>query len=222
LTGVGKFRFFLDQDSGIRAACLAAFQPEIKGRTADAFYVRITKDITVNDKKRTVTESQAEFKKVRELYPNLSEPQVRVLMMNAEIERMATIGAWNDKWAHHPFPDLNEPEKAICYLTDYGDIKGDHLARLYLKATMHPIDRYFQIVRRRLSLLERPISSANDAGRKWHGYSAYQPENIEKDLAILRVYYNYCVTGNDDKTPAMRLGLAKTKIPLEDIIYFKG
>lgn len=26
--GIGKIRFFLDQDSGMRAACLAAFQPE--------------------------------------------------------------------------------------------------------------------------------------------------------------------------------------------------
>lgn len=37
LSGAGKLRFFLDQDTGIRAACLAAFQKEIKGRTADAF-----------------------------------------------------------------------------------------------------------------------------------------------------------------------------------------
>ena len=31
-TGVEKVRFFLDQDSGMRAACLGAFQPEIQAR----------------------------------------------------------------------------------------------------------------------------------------------------------------------------------------------
>jgi hypothetical protein len=34
------------------------------------------------------------------------------------------------------------------------------------------------------------------------------------------VFYNYCITGKDGKTPAMRLGLAKGKVSLEDIIYF--
>lgn len=42
--GVDKIRFFLDQDSGMRAACLSAFQQEIASRKADAFYVRIAKD----------------------------------------------------------------------------------------------------------------------------------------------------------------------------------
>lgn len=41
--GVEKLQFFLDQDSGMRAACLAAFQSEIAKRRADAFYVRIAK-----------------------------------------------------------------------------------------------------------------------------------------------------------------------------------
>ena len=40
--GVEKIRFFLDQDSGMRAACLAAFAHDIKvDRRVDAFFVRI-------------------------------------------------------------------------------------------------------------------------------------------------------------------------------------
>ncbi len=46
--GVGKVRFFLDQESGIRAACFSAFHQRIKAREVDAFYVRINKDLTVN------------------------------------------------------------------------------------------------------------------------------------------------------------------------------
>ncbi len=37
---------------------------------------------------------------------------------------------------------------------------------------------------------------------------------------IFRVYYNYCLPGRGGTTPAMRLGLAKGKVSLEDIIYF--
>lgn len=39
-------------------------------------------------------------------------------------------------------------------------------------------------------------------------------------LGIFRVFYNYCLAGQDKKTPAMRFGLAKGKVSLEDIIYF--
>lgn len=75
-------------------------------------------------------------------------------------------------------------------------------------------------VRRRLSILERPIATASSGSRIWHGYSAYNPETIVKMLGIFRVFYNYCLAGQDKKTPAMRLGLAKGKVSLEDIIYF--
>ena len=38
-------------------------------------------------------------------------------------------------------------------------------------------------------------------------------------LRIFRVFYKYCAVGKDGKT-AMRLGLAKGVVDLEDIIYF--
>lgn len=54
----------------------------------------------------------------------------------------------------------------------------------------------------------------------WHGYSAYQPKNLAMVLAIFRVVYNYCLVDSKGKTPAMRLGLAKAPVALEDILYF--
>jgi hypothetical protein len=53
-----------------------------------------------------------------------------------------------------------------------------------------------------------------------NGYGAYNPASIVKMLGIFRVFYNYCAVGKDGKTPAMRLGLAKGVVDLEDIIYF--
>ena len=112
------------------------------------------------------------------------------------------------------------PQKAVCCLTDCGDYDADHLARLYQKATLHGIDRFFMQIRRRLSLLERPIVTPSKSGRTWYGYSAYNPASVVKLLGIFRVFYNYCAAGKDGKTPAMRLGLAKGVVSLEDIIYF--
>ena len=75
-------------------------------------------------------------------------------------------------------------------------------------------------VRRRLSILERPIASSSNAGRIWYGYSAYNPAMSVKMLGIVRVFYKYCLAGQE--TPAMRLGLPKVKVALEDIIYFSS
>ena len=222
LPGVDKFRFYLDQDSGMRAACLAAFQPEIAARRADAFYVRILKETTTGEKRASVHAAKRKFEQTMAETPGLTADEVRVLMMKEEISRMTSIGPWADRWAVHPLPTLSEANKAMCYLTDYKDLAPEHLASLYLRAALHPIDRFFMQIRRRLSLLERPIGTASKHGRTWYGYSAYRPENIVKILEVFRVYYNYCLAGTDKQTPAMRLGLAKGVIDPQDVIYFKG
>lgn len=218
--GIGKLRFFLDQDSGMRAACLAAFQPEIAARRADAFYVRIAKELTVTEKRKAIAASRSIFEEAQQANPGLSESDVRTLMIKARIAQMAAHGKWQDKWLIHPFPNMSEPEKAVCYLTDYDDYDPDHLARLYGKASLHGIDRFFMQVRRRLSILERSIATSSANYRTWYGYSAYNPATIVKLLGTFRVFYNYCLAGKDKKTPAMRLGLAKGKVGLEDVIYF--
>ena len=129
-------------------------------------------------------------------------------MMKEEMARAATIGAWKDRWMRHPLQNGAEPLKAICYLTDFNDYDDDHRASLFLKATLHPIDRFFMLLRQRVNMLERSVGTASRAGRQWHGYSAYQPGDIEKLLEIFRVYYNFAAKGKDKQTPAMRLVLA--------------
>ena len=218
--GVEKVRFFLDQDSGMRAACLAAFQKEVAARTCDAFYVRINKNLTVDEKRQALADSRKAFNEVQKANPSMSEAEVKLMLIKQRMANMAEIGKWKDRWLLHPFPNMSEPEKAICYLTDYDDYDADHQAWLYNKASMHGIDCFFMQVRRRLSLLERPISSASAQQRVWHGYSPYNPAIIAKVLDIFRVYYNYCLVGKGKQTPAMRLGLAKGPVTEEDIIYF--
>lgn len=227
---VDKLRFFLDQDSGIRAACLSAFHREITARRADAFYVRIVKEITVKERRARITESRNAFKKMETLLSKnpkkTPEPwQVELVMTLLEMRRTRTLGKWKDRWVMHPFPDASEPEKAMCLLTDFQDdtekrYSHKHMANLYRKASLRGIDRFFMLVRRRLSLLERPFGTAGRGGRTWYAYSPYQPENAAALLDIFRVFYNFCIKGKDKQTPAMRLGLATSVVPLEDILNF--
>lgn len=216
-SGVEKVRFFLDQESGIRSACIAAFCDEIRARKVDAFYVRINKNLTVNERRQAVARSRADFLRVKSNYPALKDSEVQSMLIKSRLDDMAMIGKWSDRWLLHPFPSMSEPDKAACYLTDYGDYDRDHLANLYGKASLHAIDRFFMQLRRRVSLFERPVQAA---ARKWHGYSPYNPIVAMKLLAIFRVFYNYVAVGEDRKTPAMRLGLASTQATLDEIIDY--
>lgn len=220
LGNVGKIRFFLDQDSGMRAACLSAFKDEIKNRTCDAFYVSISKDLTVDEKRKFKNKSKKVFDKFRASNPDLEPNDIKLLMIKEELKRMQEIGKWKDKWLFHPLPDMAEPEKMVCYLTDFKDYDETHLAWLYNKASLHGVDTYFMQARRRISILERPLHSASSSGRVWNGYGAYNPSTVIKLLAIFRAFTNFVLVGKDKKTPAMRLGLADRPYSYDEVIEF--
>ena len=44
---------------------------------------------------------------------------------------------------------------------------------------------------------------------------------VAKLLDIFRVFYNFVEVGKNKQTPAMRLGLARGKITVEDIVYYQ-
>jgi hypothetical protein len=225
--GVGKVRFYLDQESGIRAACLSAFWIEVLEKRCDAFYVSVNKDLTINQKRRLKANSVrdlADFRATSAAYEPLTDHDLRHIVIKERLKDLVDIGKWRDRWLFYPFPDMSEPEKAICWLTDLQDkaYDADHLANLYSKVTLHGIDRFFMQARRRLSLLERPIATSSSVGRKWFGYSPYNPAIVGKMLEIFRVFYNFVEAGADKKTPAMRLGLSGSIHTISELLDSRG
>lgn len=246
LANIGKIRFYLDQDSGIRAACLAAFADRILEKRCDAFYVTIRTDYTQNQKLGMVQKGKIEkeeFLHRRPEYADLLDIFIRREIIKERLASMEEIGSWKDKWLDYPFPDMSEPDKMACYLTNIKkgvfdrDLEG--LAYMFERASLHPIDRFFAQCRRACSILERSIRSTSRSGRVWQLYNAYDPGIVMKLLEIHRAYYNYVKLTEGRKrpkglpkrkpgearkamkTPAMRLGLAKGPISIEDILYFK-
>jgi hypothetical protein len=167
-----------------------------------------------------VRKSKAIFKEYQAAHPKLKPYAVAVLMVIDEMKRMATLGQWDDRWLTHPLPNKGEPDKRVCWLTNLGGYPEEQVARLYLKASLHSVDRFFMQARRRLSLAERGFPSASSDRRIWHGYSAYKPQNLGKVLEIFRVFYNYCSMGQDKQTPAMRMGLARGPVKLEEVLGY--
>ncbi|WP_052494507.1 hypothetical protein [Cupriavidus basilensis] len=225
LTGADAVTFYLDQDSGIRAACLAAFAEDVQRDRVHAFFVKTNKDMTKGEKVRAFNGAKKTFRDAQARMPGLSDYRVKVELIKEQLPLMKEIGRYHDRWLIHPLPTMNEPEKALCHLTERPgtSLTTDALAELYLYGSTYGADRFLELVRRRLSPLERALGSASAARRMWYGYAPYNPAMIEKLLVLLRTYWNYCLVpdeSRDGKTPAMRLGLARAPVRLEDIIYF--
>lgn len=219
LSGAEKVRFLMDQESGIRAAALAAFKTEIKNRTCDVFYVSINKEMTRDEREFAQREGRKLVKEYCNAHSGISERDARLHLLIERIEEMDEFGQWRDRWFTHPFPTLGEPEKKVCHLTDLGDYDIEHRAWLFNKASLHGINTYFANIRRKLSLLERPFGTPSSLGSKWYGYSPYNPEIINKLLLIHRVHYNYVKNREQKITPAMKFGLARGPVDPHDIIY---
>jgi transposase-like protein len=224
-----KLRFFMDQESGLRAAFMAAVPGKILDRSVDGFYVQVKKEGTVGQKRTLVQQSRAAFEDACRAHAGLSPHQVKVLLARQEMTRLQSIGQWSDKWFSHPMADMREPARLICWLTDIDAIENDplkredqlnHHASLYLKASLTSIDRFFMQVRRALTMAERGIVSASADRRLWFGKNAYNPGYLAKLVEVFRVYFNYCEIGKDKCTPAMRMGLARGPVAPEDILYF--
>lgn len=214
LPGASRIHFYLDRDPNIDAAAITAFQSEIKQGIASAFFVKINKDMTIDQRKLAMASRQAKLKR---------EGKAEWKSAQTIIERQLVRNNKNsvpfkEAWVEHPLPNMGEPEKAVLLLTPTKNVENKIKCDEYLYASLNGVDRYFMQLRRRLSLLERPISSSASSGRVWHGTSPYNPEVAERLIQIFRVVYNYTLAGKDKKTPAMRLGLTDRVHSIEELL----
>ena len=225
LQNIEKVRFYVDQESGIHSAFTMAFADRVKDHSADAFYVKIGKNMTVDEKRRRVSRSRSRIGQLAGIPYSGTYEEKQLALQRAvmhQIGQMRRIGNGREMWLDYPLSTFSEPEKMIAPLTDISGLSIEHQARLYMNASLHGADRFFMQGRRRVKSFERPIPSGGNARRIWYGYSPYDPSIYIKLAELYRLYYNYVVykRNKDKKTPAMRLGLAKGPVTLEKIIYF--
>ena len=70
-----------------------------------------------------------------------------------------------------------------------------------------------------MNALERPIGTSSGYNTVWHGYAPYNPAMLQQYLDLFRTAHNFCHTGDDKKTPAMRLGLAEQPLSYDDVLW---
>ena len=220
LPGARRIVFYMDHEAGIRSACVSAFHDDIKNGRVDAFLVKSAKDITIDEKRLSLSRRESQLAKLRRETPDQSDWLLARSMVEKEYEKVCKQEAiLTRRWVSHPLPNMAEPVKSVCYLTDSGCWSSQEIANMMLWGSLHGVDRFFMKIRRRVSLLERPIHSPSSA-RTWLGGSPYNPEKVLQIASLFRVAHNYILTGKDKKTPAMRLGLAEKPYSIQDVLNF--
>ena len=220
--GVKQVQANMDIDSMGRAAFLSAFAEEVKRGDAHLFFVNYTKYQTIDERERILKESKKARAAFRQTLPasvRKDAKEVNRRMMMARIEERQKHGKWDDEWVMHPLPTLNEPHKAMSWLTPDPDLDERRKAELFLRSGLARIDNVFQKTRRLFNALERPVGTSSGHNKVWHGYAPYNPAMLEKYVTIFRAVNNFVFVGDDGKTPAMRLGFAKQPLDFEDIVW---
>lgn len=234
-----KVRLFIDQDASFYGASMGAFADRIMGNECDVFFVRIKSEMTIHEKRKAVAATTRAINRLanefsysdwvarNELIKSEQEIErsynrmLRHELIKKGMDNLVTMGNPNYKWLIHPIATMDEAEKTVCFLTDDNQYDKDHVARLYAKASLQSVDKVFNQIRDFISVLGNQTASKSNKSRQYFKQNAYNPERVIKLLDIFRVFHNYHYTGEDKKTPAMRFGLAKAPIELEDILYFK-
>ena len=110
---------------------------EIKRGDAHAFFVNYTKWQTIDERERILKESQQKQAAFVATLPEAVREDSRDVgrrMMKVRIEKRQKHGKWDDQWVVHPFPTVDEPHKAVCWLTRHEAVDEDHEADLYLRS----------------------------------------------------------------------------------------
>ncbi len=102
----------------------------------------------------------------------------------------------NYKRANNPFVHPID-SKVTCYrtvecMTNVSSYETRELARMLLDVNHNTTDAFIQLIRRRLSPLERPLVTARGDGKSYI-YANFNPEYAQYALTILRVYFNFCL-----------------------------
>jgi hypothetical protein len=228
--------FCVDAESGLANAIAALSVDEVKRGRVNIAEISFSKRLTNDERTRLAIEGRkryreelrlyaAEIAQVKSEYPDIEDEEalaVHILRLTcgpgpqpARGKMLATIGlAW-------PFHSKPEPNKTIRLKTDIGLMDWDGLGKFMTRATIHPVDSYFNLARRRIAGFERGLPTASNTQRIWHAYSFYNPEMVPKLATILRFYHNYMLPrGKEKMTPAMKLGVAKGVVYERDLFSF--
>jgi hypothetical protein len=110
----------------------------------------------------------------------------------------------------HPLASRDKGFHKVDCRTDLSSYEPKDIADMVLGVNDNATNAFIQQMRRRLSILERPLMTARGEGKSYI-YANFNPKYAQYALTILRTYFNFCLpfkTMDGKKlTPAQRLGI---------------
>ncbi len=92
----------------------------------------------------------------------------------------------------HPISSIDKGYSKVDCKTDLFSLEPVQVARLILNVNEHATNFFIQHIRRKLSVLERPLTTARGDGKSYI-YSNFNPKYAQMATTILRTYYNFCL-----------------------------
>ena len=90
---------------------------------------------------------------------NWTGTRSRSALMKARLEARTEHGKWDGEWVEHPCPTVNEPHKAMCWLTPDVTLDSDRIADMFFRSGLARFDNMF-LKTRLFNTLERPVGTS--------------------------------------------------------------
>lgn len=226
-----RVNLYADNDAGFKMAIGAIFKDWIKANKLQAFQIspeRSGGEMLID--KATSDNLKRKQAELRRNNPDLTEVEVQQLLWKEQLSTRVRKAGARSEWIVSPNP--RSRIESVLPLFDLNSADNDIVSYALTNASLHGVDNWFQVLRRHVNSLERPVTSATNS-KRWNAYAGYNPEWMTKLIEIKRIYFNYCMTNartNKKKfagkkkplptTPAMRFGLVDRVFTAEDILNF--
>lgn len=231
-----KWRFVSDEDETIMNAFYRVFNDEIGSGMAHHFLAKVDRNKTLPDAYHEQVHAKKSLKDWAESN-GIKENSIRkiaALKLSGELkehpfhkvksDRGLTYKVWAKDPIEHPLPPTDKGYFQVDCTTDLSSFDESQIANMILKVSDRPTNNFMQQIRRRLSILERPLVTARGSG-KCYIYANFNPKYAQMALTILKTYFNFCLANKTSRTskltPAQQLGLTDKQFTLNDILYFK-
>lgn len=231
-----EWRMISDNDASIMTAFFRVFSKEVRMSDAHHFLCLLDKNKSRKQCLEEFDDAKAdlldwgfhrgyETKNLRKLaYLSLKE-QFETQQFHNEIKTPShSYNDWAKNPITHPLASRDKGFHKVDCTTDLSSLEPKEIAKLIMNVNDNATNSFIQQIRRRLSILERPLMTARGDGKSYI-YANFNPKYAQYALTILRTFYNFCETyksaDGKELTPAQRLGITDKVFDLKDIIYMR-
>lgn len=187
-----RIRLYADNDSGIKLAIGAIFPDWIADETLYAFQISADKAGSAQYLDEATTEhlKLVEAKLIKE-NPDISKAEIKARLWQEQLANRMRVGNAKLEWIIN-----TNKESRLGMLLPLGDVKNmnqHQVIKSLTNASLHGVDNWFQILRRHVNFLERPVNNETNS-KRWNVFAGYNSEWMVAPIEIKRVYFNYCMT----------------------------